>query len=174
MTSVDSNFNFLCGRPHGRACFKKNSSLYIWPKNFPFYLSTFLMNFFQSSPTFTIFYSSTKKISSRPFLRFQPKIFLLISQKFSLPFLVIDLFSEFHPLNINIIQITPISYYFYTLYPLYTQLHPIFPFLHLTFYSPNSKYYIHLLFFLTSSLHKQPFNTAHFRSSLHIFCITAR
>jgi len=29
-------------------------------------------------------------------------------------------------------------------------------------------------FFLTSSLLKQPFITAHFRSSLHILCITAR
>src|SRR6218665_2198039 len=59
-------------------------------------------------------------------------------------------------------QITPISYYFYTLYPLYTHLHPIFPFPHLTFYSRNSKYCIHLLFFPISSLHKQPFITAHF------------
>jgi len=29
-------------------------------------------------------------------------------------------------------------------------------------------------FFRNSSLHKQPFITAHFRSSLHIFCINAR
>src|SRR6218665_1227404 len=48
------------------------------------------------------------------------------------------------------------------------------PFLLFTFYSHNSKYYIPLLFCLTSSLHKQPFTTAHFRSSLHILCITAR
>src|SRR6218665_580042 len=32
---------------------------------------------------------------------------------------------------------------------------------------------IHHLFLLKSSLHKQPFITAHFRSSLHILCITA-
>src|SRR6218665_572524 len=32
---------------------------------------------------------------------------------------------------------------------------------------------IHHLFILKSSLHKQPFITAHFRSSLHILCITA-
>src|SRR6218665_3623646 len=35
------------------------------------------------------------------------------------------------------------------------------------------KYHISLLFLLTSSLHKPPFITAHFRSSLHILCITA-
>src|SRR6218665_1803702 len=32
---------------------------------------------------------------------------------------------------------------------------------------------IHHLFILKSLLHKQPFITAHFRSSLHILCITA-
>src|SRR6218665_3110785 len=32
---------------------------------------------------------------------------------------------------------------------------------------------IHHLFILKSSLHKQPFITAHFRSSLQILCITA-
>src|SRR6218665_4211885 len=38
----------------------------------------------------------------------------------------------------------------------------------------NRPYRIHHLFFLNSSLHKQPFITAHFRSSLHMLCITAQ
>src|SRR6218665_3545425 len=73
------------------------------------------------------------KISQRPFLGFQPKI----------------IYSNLH-------------IGFTSLYPLYTHLHPIFPFLHLTFYSRNNKYYIHHFFFLTSSLHRQPFITTHF------------
>ena len=55
----------------------------------------------------------------------------------------------------------------HSLYPLYTHRHAVFQFLHLTFYSYNSNY-IRLLFLLTLSLHKQPFITAHFPSSLHI------
>src|SRR6218665_3619701 len=48
-----------------------------------------------------------------------------------------------------------------------------FTFLHLALCSRNSEYYIRHLFVHNSSLHKQPFITAHFRSSLHILCITA-
>src|SRR6218665_2381794 len=39
--------------------------------------------------------------------------------------------------------------------------------------SYNNKYSVNHLFLLNSSLHKQPFITAYFRSSLHILCITA-
>ena len=59
------------------------------------------------------------------------------------------------------------SYCFYTLYFLYAHLHPIFLFLHLTFYSRNSKYYIHLLFFLISSLHTFVHHCT-FCASLHV------
>jgi|SRR6218665_1660839 len=87
--------------------------------------------------------------SHHPFLGFQPPLF----------YCLVTLY-------------TPSS----NLYPFYRPTHqqPVFPFLHLTFSSLNSKYYIRFLFLLTSSLHKQPIITAHFRSSLHIVCITAR
>src|SRR6218665_1504774 len=42
-----------------------------------------------------------------------------------------------------------------------------FTFLRLALCSRNSEYYIRSLFLFNSSLHKQPFITAHFRSSLH-------
>src|SRR6218665_3212313 len=65
------------------------------------------------------------------------------------------------------------SYFLHTIHPLYTHPHAVFTFLHLALCSRNSSYCIHHLFLLNSSLHKQPFITAHFRSSLHILCITA-
>ena len=94
--------------------------------------------------------------------------------------MIIDLFLRISPLNYhNIIQITPISYCFYTLYPLspyihaHTYIYTYFPFRFYTLLSilvtVNTTYTFY--FFLTSSLHKQPFITAHFRSSLHILCI---
>ena len=69
-------------------------------------------------------------------------------------------FLGFQPFSIK--QISPISYCLNTLYPLYAHRHAVLPFLHLTFYSHNSKYYIRLLFLLTSSLHKQSFITFSF------------
>src|SRR6218665_652061 len=65
-------------------------------------------------------------------------------------------FSEFQALHIILLYTLHLFHFIYTLYPSYTHLHPIFPFLHLTFYSRNNKYHIHLLFF-------------HHLSSLHIF-----
>src|SRR6218665_3093003 len=58
--------------------------------------------------------------------------------------------------------------------PLYAHPHAVFAFPHLALCSRNSSYCIHHLFRLNSSLHKQPFITAHFRSSLHILFITAQ
>jgi len=82
-------------------------------------------------------------------------------------FIVIDLLSGFQPLTIIILYrlfLFPIAFTLFTplIYtPTPTSYFPV-PFLHLTFYSRNSQYYIHLLFFLlhhyTNSL-----------SSLHIF-----
>src|SRR6218665_2711539 len=58
--------------------------------------------------------------------------------------------------------------------PLYTHPHAVFHVsIHLALCSGNSEYYIRHLFLLNSSLHKQPFITAHFLSSLQILCITA-
>src|SRR6218665_1590984 len=65
------------------------------------------------------------------------------------------------------------SYFLHNIHPLYTHPHAVFTFLHLALCSRNSSYCIHHLFRLNSSLHKQPFITAHFRSSLHILCINA-
>src|SRR6218665_255204 len=69
-----------------------------------------------------------------------------------------------HFLPFPLLQImTPISYP-----SIHTRI-LFFTFLHLALCSRNNKYCIRHLFILNSSLHKQPFITAHFRSSLHIF-----
>jgi len=83
----------------------------------------------------------------------------------------------FHFLPFRVLQMmTPISYCLDTIHPLTpcrgTRM-LFFTFLHLGLCSRNNKYYIRHSFLLNSSLHKQPFITAHFRSSLHILCITA-
>src|SRR6218665_3215825 len=66
-------------------------------------------------------------------------------------------------------MMTPITYWLHPLTPsIYTHM-LFFTFLHLALCSRNNKYSMRHLFLLSSSLHKQPFITAHFRSSLHIF-----
>ena len=115
-------------------------------------------------------------ISHWPFFRISALNIKDFTRKFvilSLKKSVIDLFSGFQPLTLIILHrllLFPIVLHFIPLIytPTPTSYFPV-PFLHLTFYSRNSQYYIglHLLFFLTSSLHKQPFITARFRSSLH-------
>src|SRR6218665_1045192 len=69
-------------------------------------------------------------------------------------------------------MITPISYPSIPAHIIY-YIYCFFTFLHLALCSRNNKYFIRHLFILNSSLHKQPFITAHFLSSLHILCITA-
>src|SRR6218665_2409301 len=109
-----------------------------------------------------------RKISRRPFLGFYPKNVYIFSLKNSddLFFLVIALFHDLHAL------------FFYSLLhpftPFYAYPHMLFyTFLHFALCCRNNKYSVNHLFLLNSSLHKQPFITAHFRSSLHILCITA-
>src|SRR6218665_2345200 len=131
---------------NGRACFKKNSSLHIWAKN--------------SRTTF--------------FRILHKKILFYLSKILMTFFLVIYLFLPFSTL-LN-----------FCLYVFLNTMHPsallytptcCFP----RFYNSLSTHVtvnaseccIHHLFILKSSLHKQPFITAHFRSSLHILCITA-
>ena len=151
------------------SCYKQHFLISILPSptselaNQHFTLGPFLCDqpFFQDfSPAFSGFHSPGFRISPKNFSSCLPKIWWPFFWISSLTYYTI------------IIHITHISNFF-TLYPLYTHLHPVFPFLHLTFNSCNNKYYIHLLFFFNSSLLKQPFVTAHFRSSLHILCITA-
>ena len=111
-----------------RACFKKNSSLHIWPKHF----WTTILSLQNSDDLF---------FSHRPFYRF-------------LPFRLLQM-------------MTPITYW---LHPITPSIHThmlFFTFLHLALCSRNNKYSMRHLFLLSSSLHKQPFITAHFRSSLH-------
>src|SRR6218665_1353849 len=87
-------------------------------------------------------------------------------------FLVIALFHDFHALFSLVIALLNV---------VVTPLHPLlciphmllYTFLHFVLCSRNNKYSLNHLFLLNSSLHKQPFITAHFRSSLHILCITA-
>src|SRR6218665_1486356 len=131
---------------HARACFKKNSSLHIWPKNF----ST---TFFRILPQNCTFYFS----------------------KILMTFLIIALFYHFLPSRV-LQMMTPISYCLHIIHTLTPCIHTrmlFFTFLHLALCSHNSEYYICHLFILNSSLHKRPFITAHFRSSVHILCITA-
>ena len=80
-------------------------------------------------------------IFERPFLTLNPTISHFISLKFWWPFFR-----------------SPPSMHTHMLF---------FTFLHLALCSRNNKYCIRHLFLLNSSLHKQPFITAHFRSSLH-------
>ena len=116
------------------------------------YMYTWISELYESEHVLRKIHHCTfwPKISQWPFFRIQPKKFILYitnSDFFSQrPFFRISALTYS-----NIIQITPISYFFYTLYsyvPLYTHLHPIFTFLHLTFYSRNNKYYVRLLHFL--------------------------
>src|SRR6218665_649011 len=82
-----------------------------------------------------------------------------------LPFFTVFYPSKLLPLRISQ-HYTPFSTSIHT--------HMLFStFLQLAFRSVNSECCIHHLFILKSSLHKQPFITAHFRSSQHILCITA-
>src|SRR6218665_355440 len=62
--------------------------------------------------------------------------------------------------------------YFLLVTPLTPSIHTS-TFLRLALCSRYKKYSIRHLFLLNLSLHKQPFITAPFRSSLHILCITA-
>ena len=130
------------------------------------------MTFFNDQP-FSGFQPCFFGISLARFQDFSRKSFLLSLKNLMTFFSHQPFFLNFK-LYILHYYYTHYTYFrlFYTLYPLYTHLHPIFPFPHLTFNSRNNKYY--LLFFVNSSLHKQPFITAHFRSSLYILCITAR
>src|SRR6218665_870985 len=59
-------------------------------------------------------------------------------------------------------MMNPIPVFLHTTTPLYAHPHAVFAFLHLALCSQNSSYSIHHLFRLNSSLHKQPFITAHF------------
>src|SRR6218665_2403552 len=110
---------------------------------FTFFLSKILMTFFFSSPFFTIF---------------TPYFFIVIG-------LLNVVITPLH-LLLCIHPFTP----FYVMPP-----HPVLHVSTLKFAlcSRNNKYSVNHLFLLNSSLHKQPFITAHFRSSLHILCITA-
>src|SRR6218665_1216407 len=87
-----------------------------------------------------------------------------------------DLFLGFYPKNLYIFSLKnsdrPFSQ---SSRPIFTPLHPPFyayphAVLHVSMPSScsrNNKYSVNHLFLLNSSLHKQPFITAHFRSSLH-------
>ena len=95
------------------------------------------------------------------FYDFTTKFHFLLSKNSHDLFLVIDLSSVVNP------QISPPAHQ----PPLYTYRHTLFPFstpYFLLFIKINT-----VILLLTSSLHKQPFITAHFRSSLHILFITA-
>src|SRR6218665_2523836 len=83
-------------------------------------------------------------------------------------FLVIDHFLTFSTLPS--FSLTHDDSYFLLLHPLTPSIHThmlFFTFLRLALCSRNNKYPIRHLVLLNSSLHKQPFITAHFRSSLH-------
>src|SRR6218665_3295108 len=70
-------------------------------------------------------------------------------------------------LPFRLLQMTPITY---SLHPFTPSIHPhmlFFTFLHLALCSRNNRYSMRHLFLFSSSLHKRPFITAHFRSSLH-------
>src|SRR6218665_2474973 len=85
-------------------------------------------------------------------------------------FLVIALFHDLHALFFIVIGLLNVVV---TRTPFYAYPHMLFyTFLHFALCSRNNKYSVNHLFLLNSSLHKQPFITAHFRSSLHILCIT--
>src|SRR6218665_803426 len=80
-----------------------------------------------------------------------------------LPFFTLPCFTDDDSYFLLFAHYTPLD-------SLYTHPHAVFHVLHLALCSRNIRY----LFLLNSSLHKQPFITAHFRSSLHILCITAQ
>src|SRR6218665_943337 len=81
------------------------------------------------------------KYFSTTFFRILPENFSFYLSKF------LKTFFSHRPFFLNIIQISPISYCLNTLYPLHTHRHAVFPFLHLTFYSRNSKYYVYVFYF---------------------------
>src|SRR6218665_2501901 len=108
------------------------------------------------------------KILMTFFFFFFPLFFPL----FSPFFLVIALFHDLHSLFFIIIAL--LNVVVAPLPPPSMHTHMLFyTFLCLALCSRNNKYSVNHLFLLNSSLHKQPFITAHFRSSLHILCITA-
>src|SRR6218665_137987 len=78
----------------GRACFRKNSSLHIWPKKSPFHLSKFMTTFFFSHHLLLRSCTLCRKIISLPtiFLRFYPKNFTLY-----LPKNLMTFFLSHHP-----------------------------------------------------------------------------
>src|SRR6218665_1195970 len=115
--------------------------------------------------------------SHRPFLRFSglPYLtdcpsFLFLNSKFSQQTFLNDRFFTLSYFTDDDSYFLLFAHY---APPCITHPHAGFTFLHLALCSRSSKYCIHHLFLLDSSLHKQPFITAHFRSSLHILCITA-
>src|SRR6218665_3957879 len=163
-----SNFKTIrsLDAPSRRACFKKNSSLHIWPKmfrttflgilppNLQFYPSKILMTFF-SPPLFTISYPCAFDRLPRISCSLTPNfrhinlltiVFLgfYLNYIFSLEnsddlFLVITIFTIYALPYFHVLQImTPIPN-FCTLYtPLYTHPHAVFTFLHLALCSRNS------------------------------------
>src|SRR6218665_2759891 len=92
-----------------------------------------------------------------------------------------DLFLGFYPKNLYIFSLKnsdDLFFFFFFFFssplpPFYAYPHALLHVSMPSLCSRNNKYSVNYLFLLNSSLHKQPFITAHFRSSLHILCITA-
>ena len=130
-----------------RACFKKNSSLHVSPKNFR---TTFLgivpqnLQFLSVENSDDLFFLSHHQIFATNF--FTTFLQFYLNYIFFSP----SVFSYFA-------HDESYSYFLHTIHPLYTHPHAVFTFLHLALCSRNSSYCIHHLFRLNSSLHKQPF-----------------
>ena len=134
----------------GRACFKKNSSLHICPKNFwttflgyypkilyfisqkfwwPFSLviSFFTLFYPSQCPSF-LFLNSTfsrQKFLDDLLIAFYPKILHFISNKFLWLFWVIDLFNVFYPF---------VFYRWWLLFPIVTPIDPFYTHSHAVFH----------------------------------------
>src|SRR6218665_2793073 len=137
---------FIRGKsPGGRACFKKNSSLHIWPKNFSTtffrmlpkngtcYPSTILMTFFSHRPFL--------RFSSLPYFTDYPS-FLFLNSTFSRKKFLNDLFYDFSIFCPSVFSyFTDDDSYFFLFAPytplLYTHM-LFFTFLHLALCSRNS------------------------------------
>src|SRR6218665_1654372 len=125
------------------------------------------------------------KISQRPFFGFQPKKFHLIIYKKILmtyfshqPFFIISSllfrgfrfkdFSENLSSYLSKKLMTFFLFAFFSHRPFYTHLHPIFPFIHLTFCSRNNKCYVRLLLFSEFITARTALHHCTFCASLHV------